>query len=333
MASSIPIYGIVKQEFTPGVTDDGEFEVAITAREGTSLPAMDEVMQLAETEVMKVPWVRTVIGGVGGGGGISGGPNQGRLYVLLKPHSERVFSISRLFSTRPWLAFEGNASQREIMQDIRQRLRKLPDVRVSLRGGQGSISAGGPSFEIDFALLGPDLETLLGFAEKLRARSTELGLVDADTSLRLDKPELRVEIDRARAADLGVQTTDIATTVLARAGLATANGMHGRSLLPVIEGTAQEVREALLVEEESQRADFGMDRRVRMRTLRDHRHRLTFYDGQAWGELYDLQADPMQLRNLWNDPGAQALRGELMERLARAMLDAADTSPYPTASA
>jgi HAE1 family hydrophobic/amphiphilic exporter-1 len=99
------------------------------------------------------------------------------------------------------------------MQDIRQRLRKLPDVRVSLRGGQGSISAGGPSFEIDFALLGPDLETLLGFAEKLRARSTELGLVDADTSLRLDKPELRVEIDRARAADLGVQTTDIATAL------------------------------------------------------------------------------------------------------------------------
>ena len=213
MASSIPIYGIVKQEFTPGVTDDGEFEVAITAREGTSLPAMDAVMQLAETEVMKVPWVRTVIGGVGGGGGISGGPNQGRLYVLLKPHSERVFSISRLLSTRPWLAFEGNASQREIMQDIRQRLRKLSDVRVSLRGGQGSISAGGPSFEIDFALLGPDLETLLGFAEKLRARSTELGLVDADTSLRLDKPELRVEIDRARAADLGVQTTDIATAL------------------------------------------------------------------------------------------------------------------------
>jgi arylsulfatase len=106
-----------------------------------------------------------------------------------------------------------------------------------------------------------------------------------------------------------------------------------RLLLPVLEGAATQVREALLVEEESQRADFGMDRRVRMRTLRDHRHRLTFYDGQPWGELYDLQADPMELRNLWNDPGAKALRGELMERLARAMLDAADASPYPTASA
>ena len=87
------------------------------------------------------------------------------------------------------------------------------------------------------------------------------------------------------------------------------------------------------MEEESQRADFGMDRRVRMRTLRDHRHRLTFYDGQDWGELYDLQADPLELHNLWNEPSARAVRGELMERLARAMLEATDTSPYPSASA
>ncbi len=128
------------------------------------------------------------------------------------------------------------------------------------------------------------------------------------------------------------QTTDIAATVLARAGLQAPNGMHGRSLLPVMDGQPA-VREALLMEEESQRADFGMDRRVRMRTLRDHRHRLTFYDGQDWGELYDLQADPLELHNLWNEPSARAVRGELMERLARAMLEATDTSPYPSASA
>jgi len=136
-----------------------------------------------------------------------------------------------------------------------------------------------------------------------------------------------------RVVDALAQTTDIAATVLARAGLLPANGMHGRSLLPVLRGEVQEVREALLVEEESQRADFGMDRRVRMRTLRTRQHRLTFYDGQPWGELYDLQADPKELRNLWSAPAAQAVRSELMERLARAMLEAADTSPYPTASA
>lgn len=212
LLSSLPIYALVKQEFTPGNTDEGEFEVSFSAREGTSLPSMDEVIRAAEAEVRQIPWVRTVIGGVGGGG-ISGGLNQGRLYLLLTPHSERVFAVSRLFSLTPWRAFEGNASQREIMQMIRQRLGKLSDVRVQVRGGQGSISTGGPGFEIDFSLLGPDLEQLLGYAEKLRARAPELGLVDADTSLRLDKPELRVEIDRARAAALEVETSDIAAAL------------------------------------------------------------------------------------------------------------------------
>jgi len=129
------------------------------------------------------------------------------------------------------------------------------------------------------------------------------------------------------------QTTDIAPTVLAHAGLAPANGMHGRSLLPVLASDADAVREHLLIEEESQRSDFGLDRRVRMRTLRDRHHRYTVYDGQPWGELYDLQADPPELHNRWNDPQARSLRGELAERLARAMLASADTSPYPTASA
>ena len=48
------------------------------------------------------------------------------------------------------------------------------------------------------------------YAEQLRSQAPTLGLVDADTTLKLNKPELRVEIDRARAADLGVETEDIA---------------------------------------------------------------------------------------------------------------------------
>ncbi|QHE85492.1 sulfatase family protein [Hydrogenophaga sp. BPS33] len=129
------------------------------------------------------------------------------------------------------------------------------------------------------------------------------------------------------------QTIDIAATVLERAGLPAANGMQGSSLLPVIRGDATEVRTQLLIEEESQRSDFGMDRRVRMRTLRDHQHRLTVYDGQPWGELYDLGADPLELRNLWDETASLPLRRELMERLARAMLSAVDDSPYPGAAA
>lgn len=130
------------------------------------------------------------------------------------------------------------------------------------------------------------------------------------------------------------QTIDIPATVLERAGLQPSNGMQGASLLPLMAGDgAATVREHLLIEEESQRSDFGMDRRVRMRTLRDHRYRLTVYDGQPWGELIDLQADPLELRNLWDDAASLPLRRELMERLARAMLSTADNSPYPGAAA
>ncbi|MEI7784756.1 MAG: sulfatase-like hydrolase/transferase [Betaproteobacteria bacterium] len=124
------------------------------------------------------------------------------------------------------------------------------------------------------------------------------------------------------------QTIDIAPTILARAGLAPANGMQGRSLL-----NPDAERAGLLIEEESQRADFGLDRRLRMRTWRTDRYRLTLYDGQSWGELYDLAADPLELRNLWSDPAARNLRGELSEQLLRAMLAASDDSPYPSASA
>ena len=129
------------------------------------------------------------------------------------------------------------------------------------------------------------------------------------------------------------QTTDIAATVLERAGLQRANGMHGQSLLPLTSGQTDAVRTHLLIEEESQRSDFGLDRRVRMRTLRNHEHRLTVYDGQAWGELYDLKNDPLELRNLWNDGASQALRARLMEALVQSLMAAADTSPYPAASA
>jgi HAE1 family hydrophobic/amphiphilic exporter-1 len=73
-----------------------------------------------------------------------------------------------------------------------------------------SFNIGAGNFEIDFAIRGPDLKTLAMYAEQLRAQAPQLGLVDAINTLELNKPELRVEIDRARAADLGVETEDIA---------------------------------------------------------------------------------------------------------------------------
>ncbi|MSU58070.1 MAG: efflux RND transporter permease subunit [Pedosphaera sp.] len=211
MASSVPLYQALRQEFTPGNTDEGEFEIGLTAREGTSLTQMNEVSLWVERELRALPQVRVVQGGVGGSR--MGGPNYARFYVRLAPHAERVFRWSRLLSLKPWAAFQGNYSQRDAIQIVRAKLKDLPGVRVSVRGSFGSISMGGPNFEIDFAILGPELESLAKYAEVLRVRSAELGLADADTTLKLDKPEFLVRVNRERAAALGVSVEDIAVAL------------------------------------------------------------------------------------------------------------------------
>jgi arylsulfatase A-like enzyme len=130
-----------------------------------------------------------------------------------------------------------------------------------------------------------------------------------------------------------VQAIDVAPTVLARAGVAAFNGIQGQSLLSLVGGDAERLRDELLIEEEGQRTYLGFPGRVRMRSLVTARHRLSVYDGVPWGELYDHDADPHEAVNLWNDPGAAGQRAQLMERLARSMLAVSETSPYPTALA
>jgi len=133
------------------------------------------------------------------------------------------------------------------------------------------------------------------------------------------------------------QTLDIGTTLLERAGVEPAQGMQGVSLLGLMDGSTGDrvppARPHLLIEEEGQRRDFGWSQRVRMRTLLTPRHRLTLWAGQDAGELVDLHEDPLELRNLWADPSRQGLKAQLTEQLARAMLEAAETSPYPERAA
>jgi HAE1 family hydrophobic/amphiphilic exporter-1 len=144
----VPLYSLVKQEYMPSDVDEAEFEVNVTAPEGTSIRAMDEVMRMVEEELRAIPAVR-------------------------------------------------------------RRLREYRDLRTLVRN-RPAFNIGSGNFEIEFVIRGPELEVLSAYAERLRSQSQELGIVDADTTLKLNKPELRVEIDRARAADLGVDTDDIA---------------------------------------------------------------------------------------------------------------------------
>lgn len=215
IASSVPLYRLVKQEYIPTDVDEAEFDVNINAPEGASLLAMDEVMLKIEKDIQTTPGVKLLLSTTGGG--FLGGINQGSVYVRIEPHDGRTFSFSRLMSAilagSPSKAFSGNYSQRDVMGEVRNRLRKYKSIRASVRNAP-SFNIGGGNFEIDFVIRGPELDALAGYAETLRKKSEEIGgIVDADTTIKLDKPELKVEIDRKRAADLKVDVRDIASAL------------------------------------------------------------------------------------------------------------------------
>src|SRR5438270_232177 len=221
IASSVPLYRAVKQEFIPSNVDEAEFEVNVNAPEGTNLASMNETMQSVEQEILHTPGVRMVLSTAGGS--FLGGVNQGGAYVRIAPHEERTFSLSRLWretlNGTPLNAFRGNYTQQDVMQEVRRRLRKFAPMRTSVSNEPSFNFGAGGRFDIDFVVRGPDLSTLSKYAEELRTRSQGLGgIVDADTTLKLNKPELRVEIDRDRAAALGVNTSDIASSLRVMVG-------------------------------------------------------------------------------------------------------------------
>jgi HAE1 family hydrophobic/amphiphilic exporter-1 len=215
VASSIPLYGLVKQEYVPSDVDEAEFEVRVTAPLDVSIAAMDDVMRRVDKDLRSVRGVRTVL--VTAGSSNVGGVSQGQAFVRIAPHEERTFSLSRLFhetlSGNPFAAFQGNYTQRDVMTEARKKLKRYKDLRVAVRN-LPSFNIGGGNFEIDFSIQGPSLTELSRYTKELKRRSEKLGgIVDADVTLDLDKPELRVNIDRERAADLGVRTEDIATAL------------------------------------------------------------------------------------------------------------------------
>src|SRR5437868_5880601 len=215
LAASVPIYRQVKQEYIPTDVDESEFEVLVFGPEHMSLAAMDEAMQALAKEARETRGVALTLASCGGS--FLSKVNQGYMYVRTVPHTERTFTPERLWHSiihgRPLDAFRNNYTQRDIVLALRQRFRKFRDMRTQIRNIAG-FNIGGGTFDIDLALRGPELEKLAEYGAVLKERAKELGgIVDADTTLQLDKPELRVVIDRQRAADLRVDTEQIATAL------------------------------------------------------------------------------------------------------------------------
>jgi multidrug efflux pump len=191
----------IPTEFTPAA-DVGRVFISIEGPEGSSFEYMDEQARrleaIVEKEIARGDIERVMIrvpGRGGGGGGASGDVNSARAILILKHWSERV------------------RSAQAITQAVMEEANKLPGVRASA-GQPGSLGRRGFGSPVQAVIGGPDYEQLAQWSEKLLLLAqSNPGLQNVETTWKQRKPQLRVAIDRNRAADLGVSLQTVGRTL------------------------------------------------------------------------------------------------------------------------
>ncbi|MBI5742998.1 MAG: efflux RND transporter permease subunit [Elusimicrobia bacterium] len=200
MVSMVPLFMFLGKDFMPA-DDTGQYQINITAPEGTSLSKMKEVFAQVETETRQLPHVKSILSSIGTGtGGHFGAAsaNEGYVLVELADLKDRSLPMQKLI-----------LASREMMS-------KYKGLRVAVMPAGGF---GGGDAELMYNISGPDLLKLEEYSNAVAAKLRKIkGAVDVDTSFSYAKPEYRVEIDRSRAHDLGVKVEDIATSLRTMVG-------------------------------------------------------------------------------------------------------------------
>lgn len=118
-----------------------------------------------------------------------------------------------------------------------------------------------------------------------------------------------------------MEHVDIVPTLLDAARLERAPGLQGVSLMETLRGRSAGVRDSAMM------AYDAHDRGISAKCLRTSRYKLVVFAGETYGELYDLQEDPGENRNLFEDPDSRELRRRMMELLVQRMIR--DQDPLP----
>ncbi len=196
LLSVVPLFWLVGKDFLPK-NDEAQFEVGFRAPEGTTVEQTELIGTRIGREVRRLPGVLYTITLVGNDDRRTA--NLGAVFVKLAPVEAR------------------RESQFALMERVRRDV--LPTfepehLRTSV-SQVAAISGGGlMNKEVAFFVSGPDLERLAEYSRRLTAALERTpGAVDVDTTLVLGKPELAVQLDRAKAAELGVQVADAADTL------------------------------------------------------------------------------------------------------------------------
>ena len=204
LALSLVLLAGVGREFIPKA-DQGQFVIKVTAPPSSSLAATDQSVDRIEKLLLGMPEIERVVSSVGStldeGIGFqteSTGLNTAQIMVTLRDRSKRKRSVDEIVSElrSKAAAWKEITVEYILQQDILQFSRQLGKT---------------PEF---LEIKGDERETLRKLSEEVMEKMREVkGLTDIEWSLGQEGPEIRVEVDRLRAASLQLTTKDIAETL------------------------------------------------------------------------------------------------------------------------
>jgi hydrophobic/amphiphilic exporter-1 (mainly G- bacteria), HAE1 family len=178
--------------------DQDEFEVSLRAPEGTSLQKTLEISQQVAAGVRGLKHISYTLTTIGGDQQRT--QNLASIYVKLTPLADRPISQ---------FVIMGQVREQVLPKFASYNLRAIVSPVAAISGGGGRFNA-----DISFMLRGPNLEKLDQYSQHLLNKLKAMpGVVDADSSLIVGKPELRAAIDRQKASDLGVNVADVAQSL------------------------------------------------------------------------------------------------------------------------
>ncbi len=190
-------------ELLPG-TDQGQIVVAVEAGQDASLSASDALAKEVEALIAGVRDVQScsvTVGEILGGFGAipQRGPQFAQINVRLTEKAGVQDRITHLGAVPNGMRIRDDS---EVASDIRRKLKDISTARITVSAVRSVASVGAP---IQVQLRGDNSRDLSDAANRLKDRIARMpGILDPDVSLRLGRPEAQVQLDRTRAATLGV---------------------------------------------------------------------------------------------------------------------------------
>jgi multidrug efflux pump len=188
----------IPKEFAP-TEDRGVVIVRLDAPEGSSLEYTRDRVKEVEAALMPLQErgiVSSMLSQVAPGFARPSPVNSGFIIVRLVPWEQRTIK------------------QQQLVQQLQGTVGQFPGARSFPVNPPSFGGAGGFGQPIQFVIGGPDYETLRSWRDTLMAKAQETGLfVNMESNYRESQPDIRVQIDRQRAADLGVSVEEIGRTL------------------------------------------------------------------------------------------------------------------------